>query len=123
MTTVLTVDDSLMMRKFIAIALASEGYNVSEAGDGCEAIEIVRNSPPDCVVLDLLMPGVDGIEVLETLRKDNVSIPIIVMTANIQASTEEKCFALGAFRVLNKPPKGDELCAAIRDALASTETA
>lgn len=122
MANVLTVDDSLMMRKFIAIALASEGHDISEAADGGEAIRIIRTSPPDCMVLDLLMPEVDGIEVLETMQKDNVYIPVIVMTADIQESTQKRCFDLGAFRVLNKPPKGDELCLAIREALASTGT-
>jgi len=122
MANVLTVDDSLMIRKFISFALASEGYNVSEAADGGEAIEMVRAAPPDCMVLDLLMPEVDGIEVLETLRRDNVSIPVIVMTADIQESTQKRCLDLGAFCVLNKPPKGDELCSAIREALASAQT-
>ncbi len=119
MPSILTVDDSLMMRKFISIALTSQGYDVTEAADGGEALQMVRSSPPDCMVLDLLMPNVDGIEVLETLRRDNVSFPVIVMTADIQASTEQKCINLGAFRVLNKPPKGDDLCSAIREALAS----
>ena len=122
MPSVLTVDDSLMMRKFISIALTSQGFDVSEAADGGEALEIVRSSPPDCMVLDLLMPEVDGIEVLETLKRDNISFPIIVMTADIQESTEKKCVDLGAFRVLNKPPKGDILCATIREALASVKT-
>ena len=121
MPTVLTVDDSLMIRRFITIALVDEGYTVSEAANGGEAIEIVRSAPPDCMVLDLLMPEVDGIEVLETLQRDKVSIPVIVLTADIQKSTEKRCFDLGAFRVLNKPPNGEELCSAIREALASTE--
>lgn len=121
MINVLTVDDSLMMRKFIAITLANEGYNISEAADGGEAIELVRSDPPDCMVLDLLMPEVDGMEVLETLQRDNVTIPVIVMTADIQDSTEKRCFDLGAFRVLNKPPNGKELCSAIRDALAAAQ--
>ena len=120
MPSILTVDDSLMMRKFISIALTSQGYEVSEAADGGEALRMVRSSPPDCMVLDLLMPNVDGIEVLETLRRDNASFPVIVMTADIQESTEKKCINLGAFRVLNKPPRGDDLCSAIREALAST---
>ena len=121
MPSILAVDDSLMMRKFIAMSLASEGYDISEANGGTEALEMVNDSPPDCVVLDLLMPGVNGIDVLKRLKEKHISIPVIVMTADVQESTQNRCVELGAFRVLNKPPKSEELCTAIREALASAE--
>ena len=121
MAKVLIVDDSLMMRKFISMALAPEGYDLSEAAGGKEAIEIVNGTPPDCMVLDLLMPDMVGTEVLEKLKKErNVDFPIIVMTADIQESTQATCMALGAYTVLTKPPKGDELCAAVKEAMASS---
>lgn len=122
MTNVLIVDDSLMMRKFISMALAPEGYNLSEAAGGKEAIEIVDLSPPDCMVLDLLMPDMVGTEVLENLKQEkHVPFPIIVMTADIQESTQNACMELGAYRVLTKPPKGDELCATVKEAMAASE--
>ena len=122
MTNVLIVDDSLMMRKFISMALAPEGYSLSEAAGGKEAIEIVDSSPPDCMVLDLLMPDMVGTEVLENLKQEkHVPFPIIVMTADIQESTQATCMELGAYRVLTKPPKGDELCATVREAMAASE--
>ena len=121
MANVLIVDDSLMMRKFISMALSDEGYDLSEAAGGKEAIDLVNAAPPDCMVLDLLMPDMVGTKVLETLKKENqVGFPIIVMTADIQQSTQETCMALGAYRVLTKPPKGDELCSTIREAMAAT---
>ena len=121
MPNVLIVDDSLMMRKFISMALAPDGYQLQEAAGGKEAIEMVSTEPPDCMVLDLLMPDMVGTEVLETLKKDqNVHFPIIIMTADIQETTEAACMELGAFRVLTKPPKGNELSLAIREAMAES---
>jgi CheY-like chemotaxis protein len=121
MADVLIVDDSLMMRKFISMALAPEGYNLHEASGGQEAIDFVNTSPPDCMVLDLLMPDMVGTEVLETLkRENNVEFPIIVMTADIQESTQDTCMALGAYKVLTKPPIGEELCAAVKEAMAAS---
>ena len=121
MPSILMVDDSQMMRRFIAMSLESEGYDISEANGGVEAIEMSSSNPPDCMVLDLLMPDLNGLEVMEALREKEASFPVIIMTADIQESTQTKCFELGAFRVLNKPPKGEELTQAIREALVSTE--
>lgn len=120
MANVMIVDDSLMMRKFISLALSEEGYELSEAAGGKEALELVNISPPDCMVLDLLMPDMVGTQVLETLKNDNVGFPVIVMTADIQDSTRDTCMALGAYRVLNKPPKGDELLSTIREAMSAS---
>ena len=119
MTNVMIVDDSLLMRKFISMALSGEGYELSEAAGGTEALELVSLSPPDCMVLDLLMPGMKGTDVLATLKTHNVGFPVIVITADIQQSTRETCMALGAYRVLNKPPGGEELCSTIREAMAA----
>ena len=121
MPNILMVDDSQMMRRFLAMSLESEGYSILEANGGVEAIEMSSSSPPDCMVLDLLMPDLDGIQVLEALREKEAAFPVIIMTADIQESTQSRCFELGAFRVLNKPPKGEELSVAIREALASTK--
>lgn len=120
MANVMIVDDSLMMRKFISMALSGEGYELLEASGGKEALELVNISPPDCMVLDLLMPDLMGTQVLETLKNGNLGFPVIVMTADVQDSTRDACMALGAYRVLNKPPKGEELLSTIREAMASS---
>jgi CheY-like chemotaxis protein len=122
MANVLVVDDSMMMRKFIVTALASDGHNITEASGGNEAIEFAAKSPPDCMVLDLLMPDLVGTEVLEELKgKKHVPFPIIVMTADVQKSTQLKCIELGAYRVLTKPPKEGELSAVVREAVVAAE--
>jgi DNA-binding response OmpR family regulator len=120
MANVLIVDDSLMMRKFISLALSEEGYVVSEAAGGKEALELVNSKPPDCMVLDLLMPDMVGMDVLTALKKENqVEFPIIIMTADVQESTQTTCLELGAYSVLLKPPKGEELCNTVREAMAA----
>lgn len=123
MANILVVDDSLMMRKFITMALAPDGHNITEACGGNEAIEAAVKSPPDCMVLDLLMPDLVGTEVLEELKvKKHMTFPIIIMTADIQESTQSRCIELGAYRVLTKPPKGGELSAVVKEAVSTHET-
>ena len=122
MANILVVDDSLMMRKFITMALAPDGHNITEASGGNEAIEVAVKNPPDCMVLDLLMPDLVGTEVLEELKvKKHLPFPIIVMTADIQDSTQSRCIELGAFRVLTKPPRGGELSEAVKEAVSGAE--
>ena len=122
MADILVVDDSLMMRKFIVMALASDGHTIREASGGNEAVKVAVNTPPDCMVLDLLMPDLVGTEVLEELKiKKNMHFPIIVMTADVQESTQSRCIELGAYRVLTKPPKANELSAVVKEAVAEDE--
>ncbi len=123
MANILVVDDSLMMRKFITMALAPDGHNITEASGGNEAIEAAIKNPPDCMVLDLLMPDLVGTEVLEELKiKKHMQFPIIIMTADIQESTQSRCIELGAYCVLTKPPRGGELSAAVKQAVAGNKT-
>jgi len=110
----------LMMRKFITMALAPDGHNITEASGGNEAIEFAVKAPPDCMVLDLLMPDLVGTEVLEELKvKKQMTFPIIVMTADIQETTQSRCMELGAYCVLTKPPKGGELSAVVKEAMSA----
>ena len=120
MANILVVDDSLMMRKFITMALTPDGHSITEASGGNEAIEVAVKTPPDCMVLDLLMPDLVGTEVLEELKvKQQMAFPIIVMTADIQETTQSRCIELGAYRVLTKPPKGGELSEVVKEAMAA----
>jgi CheY-like chemotaxis protein len=110
---VLIVDDSLFQRRNVRRILQDEGHEILEAADGADALKIIASDDPDYVVLDLLMPNVDGISVLESL-KDSVSSPsIIVLTSDVQDSTKVQCLELGASMVLNKPPDPDVLRQAV----------
>ena len=106
--TVLVCDDEPNLRELIRVTLG-EGYTVVEAGDGHEALELARRSPPDLVILDLMMPRGSGFEVLAELRRDArlASVPVVVVTA--QPATADEAVAAGADHVLGKPFSSDEL--------------
>ena len=74
----LIVDDEADFRRAVSRALSRRGFRVSEADTGQRALEIVRASPPDIMVLDLRMPGMDGIETLRRLRLENEDLPVII---------------------------------------------
>ncbi|ADN01343.1 response regulator [Spirochaeta thermophila] len=113
--TVLVVDDALLARKIARKILEKEGYQVEEAEGGQEAISMLEAQRPDVLLLDLLMPGMDGIQVLEELAKRRVSVPTIVVSADTQESTKQRCIQLGAKVFLNKPLTEEELKKALQE--------
>ena len=120
MALILVVDDSWLTRKIVGKILTSGGYDVEEAVNGTEAVEAAEGGRPDCLLLDLLMPELDGFGVLEILREKELAIPVVVLSADIQQTSLARCLELGARTVINKPPKDQELLEAIRAALEST---
>ena len=119
MALVLIVDDSSFQRRMIRSILAGDGHEIIEAGDGGAGIEMAAAHTPDCMLLDLLMPNVSGLEALETLHNQGAAIPVIVLTSDIQDSVRQQCLDLGARAFLNKPPKAEELLGTIRTVLGS----
>jgi CheY-like chemotaxis protein len=110
---VLIVDDSLFQRRNVRRILQDEGHEILEAADGADALKIIESDDPDYVILDLLMPNVNGISVLDSF-KGRVSGPnVIVLTSDVQDSTKARCLELGASMVLNKPPDPDVLRQAV----------
>ena len=87
------------------------------AGNGRAGLEQVAARKPDCILTDLLMPELGGLELLETLREQGTAIPVIIITANIQESVRRRCLELGAAAVVNKPVRQEELLSALRKAL------
>ena len=120
MATILIVDDSRFSRNTFRKALSSEGYEILEAVDGREGLEMIRKHQPDCVLLDMLMPELNGNEVLEVLHEQGIEVPVIIVTADIQEHTQARCFELGAKAFLNKPAKNGELQQAIQTVLSSS---
>ena len=100
---VLLVDDSMTTRAYLKSLLEAESFEIVEAGNGQEALIIIEKALPDAMVLDLLMPEMDGFELLEKLKEKDISFPIVVLTADIQEQVKEECMALGATAVINKP--------------------
>jgi two-component system, response regulator, stage 0 sporulation protein F len=125
-TSILVVDDSWLTRRIICTILRAEGYETLEASSGPEALEILslaqdRTQTPNCMLLDLLMPEMEGREVLQAMREKGFKIPVIVITADIQSTTRSECMELGALAVIHKMPKSDELIGWIKKALVASE--
>jgi len=121
MARVLVVDDSRLSRKILADMIKQAGHEVLEAPNGCEAVKMVETEDLDCVFLDLLMPEMDGFGVLSSLREKSLSVPVTILSADIQETTKKRCLELGAFGFLNKPQKREEVLKAIDDALNHME--
>lgn len=114
MATILVIDDSKFQRKRIVEVLKAEGHEILEAPDGKEGLELAEQYQPHCIVCDMVMPNVGGIEVLITLRAQKSPIPVIILTADIQDPVREHCLSLGAKAFLNKPFKKEELIGALK---------
>jgi CheY-like chemotaxis protein len=119
---VLVVEDSATIRSLIAINLWLAGYDVIEARDGQECLDLVSSARPDVITLDVAMPGLDGFSTVGRLRGDiaTAGIPIVMVTARAQATDLERGMALGVDAYLTKPFEPSELVELIRS-LASKE--
>jgi len=106
---VLIADDSSFQRKVLAGALAKAGYETLEAANGKDGIEKALTSEPACILMDILMPDLDGVSALQELRARGNKAPVIMVTADIQETTRKKCMNLGAVGFVNKPVKGPSL--------------
>lgn len=113
MALILIVDDALLSRNMVKKIVKNWGHFTIEAQDGEEALTRIQEEKPDLILLDLLIPKVNGIQVLEKLKQENSPIPVIVITADTQKTTKQKCLELGAICVLNKPANIDLLHNAI----------
>jgi CheY-like chemotaxis protein len=110
---VLIIDDSEFQRNRIKRALEPDGYDFVEGQSGYDALEMSARHAPDCMLLDLLMPDMNGVQVLEALQERKMDVPVVVLTADIQQSTHERCMELGAVAIVTKPYKAAELRAVI----------
>ncbi|SFM80621.1 response regulator [Methanolobus profundi] len=113
---VLIVDDEMDALIALKVALETEGYNVVEAQDGYEAIEKVHSERPDVILLDLMIPGIDGFEVCKQLRSDPLysHIPVIMLTARGEVDDKVEGIELGADDYVTKPFNLKELKARIK---------
>lgn len=120
--SVLVVDDEPQIRRVLKTALVSKGYSVREARNGEEALEIVREERPDLVLLDMNMPGMDGLETCRELRR-SLDLPIIMLT--VRSGEQDKVSALdaGADDYVVKPFGIEELLARMRAALRRANSA
>jgi twitching motility two-component system response regulator PilH len=118
MVKVLLIEDSAFQRKIISSMVKDLGYEVITADNGHEGVERILNDKPAVILCDLLMPGYDGIWVLEQLKARGIKIPVIIITSDVQTTTKNRCMSLGAIGFMNKPVPKDLLKSEIMKALA-----
>ncbi len=117
---ILIVDDETRMRRFIQMNLDLEGYRVIEAEDGMRAVERVRDDLPDLVVMDVMMPQMDGFEALRLIREVS-TVPVIMLTVHSEEEARVKGLDMGADDYVTKPFSPRELSSRIRAVLRRTE--
>ncbi len=110
---VLVVDDEIALQETLEYNLAKQGYQVFTAADGLAAIEIARREKPDLIVLDLMLPGLDGLEVCRVLRRD-MNVPILMLTARADEVDRIVGLEIGADDYLTKPFSMRELLARVK---------
>lgn len=110
---VLIVDDEPRILSMMRRVLEADGYGVSMAGDGTSALEILRSEPVDLVILDVMMPGMDGFEVCRLARRESV-VPILMLTARDASADKVSGLDCGADDYVVKPFETDELMARVR---------
>lgn len=115
---ILIVDDSALSRRTLRRILESASYDVIEADDGMTALEVYFLEKPDLVLLDLVMKGMYGLDVLVKLREMDQDARVIVASADIQSSTRTMVDEAGALGFINKPFVSEQVVAAVAAALA-----
>ena len=117
--TIMIVDDEQYIRELLNYNLTKEGYSILAAATGEEALEVVGRSKPDLIILDLMLPGLDGVEVCRRLKQnpDTQHIPIIMVTAKGEDSDEIIGLEIGADDYITKPFSPRVICARIRAVL------
>lgn len=109
MAKILIVDDSGLTRRILRRALETGGHSVVEAGDGIQGLELFSSERPDLTILDMIMPGIEGLEVLPRILEINPKARVIISTADIQSSTRDMAKAAGASAFINKPVDAESL--------------
>ncbi len=117
---ILVVDDEERMARFIRLNLEHDGFQVIEAYNGTKAIQQLRDSLPDCVLLDVMLPDIDGFEVLQLIREIS-SVPVIMLTAKGEEDDRVHGLELGADDYVTKPFSPRELVSRVRAVLRRTD--
>ena len=120
MAEVLVVDDDVTVREVVVSYLLAAGHTVTEAADGFAALAALRERPADLVVLDLMMPGVDGLEVCRRLRREAIDVPVIMLTALGSEQDRVLGLELGADDYVTKPFSPRELVLRVDSILRRT---
>src|SRR5512139_296971 len=116
---ILVVDDEAAIRDSLRMILQYEGYDVMLAATGEEGVKLVEREAPDLVFLDIKMPGMDGLEVLQRLRALTEGTPIVMISGHATISTAVEATRLGAFDFIEKPLESERVLVTVRNAVDS----
>jgi two-component system response regulator PilR (NtrC family) len=118
--SVLVIDDEEVMREVLEVLLSREGYDVHVVSDAHAGLELARNTSFDAAVVDVMMPGMDGLTALGELKAIDEDLPVVMVTAFASVETALTAMKKGAFDYITKPFKNDEVAAVIRNAVERT---
>ncbi len=118
---ILVVEDDATIARFVELELEHAGYAITKCTDGKEALQMVEDSRPDLLILDLMLPGMDGIEVAKQIREQGLRFPILMLTARAETQDVVSGFDAGADDYLRKPFEIPELLSRIGALLKRTE--
>ena len=116
-TSVLIVDDEEGIRETLSGIFQDEGYNVITAGSGEEALKILKEQSPDLVLLDVWLPGIDGVETLQEIKKTNPELPVVIISGHGNIELAVKATRVGAYDFLEKPLSLERVLLVARRAL------
>ena len=122
MARILIVDDEADIRQLITYALVEDGHDVATAGDGTQAMEQVTENAPDLVILDVMMPGLDGFDLLATLEEKGLrgDTRVLILTARGSERDWKQGYDLGADRYMTKPFDPEDLITTVRELMSAT---
>ncbi len=120
---VLIIDDDPGVRKVLRRILSSADYDVDESEDAFHALDSLDANPPDAALLDIKMPGMDGLSLLDNLQQRGLDIPVVILTGHGDEFTSSRCLDAGAAGYLTKPPDRADLLLAVRGAVAQGRVA
>jgi two-component system response regulator PilR (NtrC family) len=115
--TILVIDDEEIMREILDTLLSREGYDVRVASSGGEGLELARATPFDAAIVDIMMPGLDGIATLDELKRVDEDLAVVIITAYASVESAISAMKNGAFDYITKPFKNDEVLVVIRNAM------
>src|SRR6266567_9331103 len=107
--TILVVDDEEIMREILETLLTREGYDVRLASSGAEGLDMARSLPFDAAIVDIMMPGLDGIATLDELKRIDEDLAVVIITAYGSIESAIAAMKAGAFDYISKPFKNDEV--------------
>jgi DNA-binding response OmpR family regulator len=123
--TILVADDDRVVVELLSLGLTARGFRVTVAADGMQVIMAARRTPPEAILLDVMMPGGTGFDVLKRLRSNAATarIPVVAMSATADPALTQKVQELGADAFLLKPVRLDEVAATLRQVLEKASAA